>query len=479
MADQLITIKDFFYGGIAPSEYLTDNNSVSEMVGVNVHDQLGIITPQNELDNRYEQFTSSVVKILTIKGDLFMFEHNGDVWQGSTQMSDDYISLDDVIVYKDYVIGAGGEDVGRKPTGDMTDWSDLDDTWFNIPNSGEGEFTLTEIDGELYVGIDNKVYYIYENLLGNIVYDTEPKLVLSDGYIITDMRAYNGDLLILCRKKDVGARLYRWDTFSERPVDIQNVYDLSSDEDDTLTFIAHEQPFFITSHSKIYYYTGGSIQFYKDIPFNYKTKGWRENFYVTNFKKNAQLNFNGFSLVGYGSQYDKINDPQMGVFTFSSRVTSSSPVITFDYFPDCDQSIVYNHKNITAIGMDDDDRVLIAWKNQLNEYGVDRINHSDRYEYSYLVTGLIDLQDRINHKSFKVEIPYRKMEGNANIMVSYSINYQLFKTLEMVKDEDRFIFYSKNRIVDAVNLKIRIDFIVDNNANNFPEIESIVLNPNI
>ena len=77
-----------------------------------------------------------------------------------------------------------------------------------------------------------------------------------------------------------------------------------------------------------------------------------------------------------------------------------------------------------------------------------------------------------------VEIPYRKMEGNANITVSYSINYQSYEVLEMTKDEDRFVFISKDRIEKASNLKIRIDFIVDNNLNNYPEIESIVLNPN-
>lgn len=108
-----------------------------------------------------------------------------------------------------------------------------------------------------------------------------------------------------------------------------------------------------------------------------------------------------------------------------------------------------------------------------SNYGVDKIDYSNKYASAYLETRLINI-DRGNQKDFTVDINYRLLPTSTNVVIKYKVNHEsTWKTMTTTIDTDRHLISADAAIPGANVIQFRFEFTVS--VNTAPEVESITI----
>jgi len=484
-----ISIENINLGGLSVSEYQGTKNSVYRAIGIDLHSNPGLmqVMPKTQLQQPViisGKFSSPIVKILRIDGDIFLFEQDGNVWEDGVNL-ENINSVSDVEKYKDYVyfVSEDGDDLGRKSWPGSSDWSDYDNTWQDISNDYTDGGVLLKYARELFIGSGNSIHLIDEDQ--NF---TKDFFSIDDGYTIKDMIGYGSDILILARQEDGNCKIFKWNQTTTDYSSSDVLYDYSGNNGSSLCFIRTDNNVYVLdSLGKVYYYNGFQLRYVRDFPVRYENKDFRDTFRRIIAPKNAQFNFNGMAMIGFSVPNSTL-DYSSGIMTFGQNISGEPNVFThafvptyaaFDVSPDEVIEPSGNSFEVTAAAVVDDDEIWVAWDRGYNvntsgRYGVDNIKiDASKYE-SALIETLIYTIDRRAEKTLNVEIHYRNLPEGTNVTITGIKNQDTEYVLATEHDDIRKTIKTTDSLDDASTFQLRFNFVTS--SGEAVDIEKIDIN---
>lgn len=461
-----IQIKNINQGGIADSDYLGSVNSVSEIVGLNIHDESGIIKLNQRLAKVAD--TSSPVDAL-IKaiapcsdGDTYFFGANGKIWRraGTTW------TLEATAVpaagsagvlaakeYKGYIYYAMQSRLGRWQIG--TAWSTRNDNWATFTNTDADFHPMQIVNLVLYIGDRNFVAQVDDHVFSANALDiASPLRVSALGKLGTD-------LLIgtYVSSNVVETEILRWNTWS----DSFSVQD-TVPEVGINAFLMTDNRVIVSAGTKgnLYIYNGQQLEEYKQI------KGtWGDSTNKAIVMPNAVLNFHGLPLFGLSKQSGA--GVKNGVYSFG-RTNANYPFVLSLDFPSSNGQL--QDLTIGAIA-GNGDSFYVSWQHtgDTTTYGVDYLDLENKYASGYMTTRL-SLYDRIILSTYGIlTVPYRTLPSGTAITIAHARNHGAFVTANSSNDVDRKLVETDEDTGDASVFQCRVT--LTGSVNLTPEIEML------
>lgn len=450
----IIQFKDIFKGGLADSKYVGVANSMAEMVGLDIHSEPGIIKVNQALaKDSGATVTEAIAKIVTASdGSSYLFSSgSGKIWKrtagGAYSLA--HTNTDganvDADEYEGYIYYASATKLGRFQIGGA--WTD---TWATFTN-GDTDFHPMKVkNGILYIGDGDLIAQVDAGVFTADALDLpKPHRVKCLGEVYTDL-LIGTYISANCNLVSI----FRWDTWS-----------ISWTVDDVVPEIGLNAVLPLDNYAviqagtkgRIYIYNGSQLELFKRIPGD-----WSDT-------NKALVNPNAAAVFDrplFGLSNSSGNPAPQGVYSFGSYSSNYPKILNLEYVISQGVTAGVSVGAMANIG----DNILVAWNVGAN-YGVDKIDWSNKYNGAYLKTRLIAI-DRELGKDFRVMIPYRSIPTGTSLTVKYYENYASSPTtLTMTQDTDRKILYGEAKIPKANTLQLEVIF--NTSANNAPEIESL------
>lgn len=468
---QRIQIKNINKGGIADSDYMGGADSVADMVGLDIHSEVGVIKVNQALTKESGTTIDDFVKtgVECSDGNTYLFgSTNGKVWkrtsagvyslEATVSPSAGAIGILDSYEYQGYIYYATQNRLGRWQIG--TAWSTRNDNWGTFLNGDVDWHPMWELNLVLYIGDGNLIAQVDAGVFSDDALD----LPFPANTRIKCLGEMGTDLLIgtYINSYVIKTRIYRWNTWS--------VSFTSSDwipEVGINSFLATDNFIIVNAGTKgnLYLYDGTNLDPYKQI------KGsWSGTTNKAQVHPNARLNFNGLPLFGVSNISG--NPCTLGVYSLG-RANRNYP-----YVLNCEQGLSNGHLTNVEIGaiIGAGDIYLVTWKDTTTGtvYGVDKLDLRLKYPYAYLTTRVI-MVDRMTLLNYKtIEVAYRSLPALTGFTLSAKVNHGTMNPVavgDVKNDTDRKIFTSEVDINDASTVQVKVAFITSFNL--APEVEMV------
>lgn len=460
-----IQIKNINQGGIADSDYLGALNSVSECVGINIHDESGIMKLNQRLA-RVDDSASAVdclVKAIVSAstGDRYFFGENGKIWKKTSAGTWSLVrtaspgagtaGILSAREYQGYIYYAMESRLGRF---DLA--STWDDNYATFTNTDATYHPMAEVNQVLYVGDKNFVAQVDAGTFSANALDLKAPLRVSAlGTFTTDLLIGTYVASNVCETE-----ILRWNTWS----DSYSVSD-SIPEVGINAFLSADNRAIVSAGTKgnLYIYNGQQLEEYKQI------KGtWGGSTNKAIVMPSAVFNFHGLPLFGLSKQTG--TGVQLGVYSFG-RTNANYPFVLNLEYP-ISTGNLYN-VTIGAI-QGSGDTFFVSWKDETTgtTYGVDELDLTTKYATGWIKTRL-SLFDRIKKSTYrKITVPYRTRPTGTDIDIHTSRDYGAMTEITDTADDTQRLFVQTNVDAgEAVAFQAMVE--LHGSVNLSPEIELI------
>ena len=462
MAKQNIQIKNINQGGIGDSDYFGAKNSVAEIVGINIHDESGIMKLNQrltEIDDSASAIDGLIKSIVPASnGNTYFFNSgNGKVWKRTSAgvwsllftaaPAAGAAGILSAREYQGYVYYAMQSRLGRFDLATETNA----DSWATFGVTDDTYHPMQEQNQVLYIGDGNQVAQVDAGTFSANALDIKTPLRISAlGKIRTD-------LLIgtYVASNVVGTEIFRWNTWS----DSFSVSD-PIPEVGVNAFLETDNRVVVSAGTKgnLYIYNGVQLEEYKQV------KGtWGDSTNKAIVHPNAVLNFHGLPLFGLSQQTG--TGVNLGVYSFG-RTNANYPYVLALEYPISTGSLTGIEIGALA---GNGDTFFVSWK-EGSTYGVDILDLSNKYASGYITTRT-SLFDRIVQSTYgKMHAAYRTLPSGTNIKFYKSRNYEaMTEVTDAVTDDKRKIRHTEVDAGEASAYKAKFELI--GSGNDSPEVE--------
>jgi len=468
MAKQQIVLNNFFQGGISDSQYVGVQNSLAEIVGLDLHSEPGITKVSQALTKISSTTIDDAVSCIVpcSDGKAYLFgKTTGKIWSLTTggvltlEATDGSASPGILFAeeYNGYIYYAAAAKLGKWQVG--TAWSTRNDTFATFTNANASYHPMFVKNGVLYIG-DGYLVAQVDDSTGSPVF-TADALDLPKKYVAQSLGEIDVDLVIGATTAStvVDTEVFRWNTYSSSFTNNDNAPEVGINAFlplDNVTVVQAGQ------RGNIYVYNGSQLEQFKRI------QGDWSNTNKAFVHGGAVANYLGRALFGLSKN---VGSPcNLGVYSFGGFANNYPKVLTLEYVL---STTHLTNIEVTAIALFGDD-ILVAWKdtNSGTSYGLDKVDWSNKYANAYLRTRVINL-DRANGKLFNVALAYRSMPTGCALTLKAAVNNGSFTNVELVQDVDRHLYSAKDALPLANTVRLEVGFTVS--GNNAPELESILI----
>ena len=464
MATNHIQIKNVNQGGIADSDYLGGLGSVAEIVGINIHDESGIMKLNQkltEIDDSASAIDALINAIVPASnGNTYFFGANGKVWKrtGAGVWSLLFTAAPaagaagvlSAREYQGYVYYAMQSRLGRFDLATETPAH----SWATFTNTDDTYHPMEEVNQVLYIGDANFVAQVDAGVFSANALDIKTPLRVSA------LGKQSTNLLIgtYVSSNVVGTEIFRWNTWSDS-------YSVSDEipEVGVNAFLATDNRTVVSCGTKgnLYFFNGTQLDEYKQI------KGtWGNSTNKAIVKTNAKLNFHGLPLFGLSQQTgDGVN---LGIYSFG-RTNANYPYILSLEYP-------ISTGNLTGIQIGaiagNGDSFYVSWYDTdgAGSYGVDYLDLTAKQASGYISTR-VSLFDRIVTSTYGVmSAAYRLLPSGTSVKIYANRNHAGFiEKTDTVVDTERLLVHTESDAGDANTFQGKFELVAS--GNDSPEIE--------
>lgn len=462
-------LQNINFGGWADSRMQGAENSVAELVGLDVHSDPGAIFAVPELSLKSLEVTGEIRAFVQIKSgsayEVFIFgDTTGKVYNrdNSGGYSDVGITLApsaggitvlDAIEYNGYIYYAMESRLGAWQIG--SSWASRNDDFLTFTNTNAEHHPLYVQNDTLYCGDGNLVACVDNSGTGYA-----DALDLPETYEVTTLSGIVNSLVIGTRRSG-GARIFEWDTVS---TSWNSEYGVNDDIVNSFLNIGGKNVAQVGNHGDLLVYNGEQWVSWKRVPKTATIWNMTDRIYIPH-RGASYLNGVLFFLVrnsqgttvtpgiwelrGHSSLYPEI---------FSCLYPIGTPTAIGANINPGDPS-----KNTLLIGHKDDDT---------GKYKIYELN-TNRYTDlgSYFTTMLINAS-RQKLKTIAIEIFYRSLPNGTNITIHKIVNNNIAEEVSMRIDTTRNMLLGDVVIPDCATLQLTIGLDTNGGAST-PIIEGI------
>lgn len=453
-------------GGIADSNYLGSKNSVADMIGFDIHSEVGVLKVNNRLVKESGSTVDDFIKAMVAcsDGSTYMFGSTGSkIWSRAFDATyaleataSPNSGIHGAIEYQGYIYYAFGTTrLGRWQLG--TAWSTRTDNWATFNNSSTYR-PMQILNAVLYIGDGNQVAQVDAGVFSANALDIDAK------YTVSCLGQMGTDLLLGTVTSDGSyAQIFRWNTWSvsftnSDPI-IGNAIWAFLPMDNSVMVIG--------SKGQIYLYDGSTLEPYKRIKGTWTFSNDAQVFY------NAVLNYNGLPLFGLSIGTGLTNAASEAIWSLG-RANRNYP-----YVLNCEVGTSLAKLVNTRIGamalpvITQGNGYLVSWWDTSNNtYGVDLLSATLKYSAANLTTRVI-MPDRMQLVNFGIiSAGWRTKPANTGFTFSTKKNNGTMTALsagEHIDDTQRNVTYSKVDINEANTLQVNVAVTVS--GTNAPELE--------
>lgn len=463
-----IEIKNINQGGIADSDYVGNENSVAEAVGLDIHSESGVIKVNQKLTKESGAFVDDFVKasVPCSDGNSYHFgSTNGKIWkrtsggtwslEATASPSAGNVGILDAMEYQGYIYYAMQSRLGRWQIG--TAWSTRNDSWATFTNTDADWHPMKIVNLVLYIGDKNYVAQVDAGTFSANALDIASPLR------IKSLGRLNTDLLIGTFVSDNvnSTEVIRWNTWS-----VSFSYSDPIPETGVNSFLDTDNNVIVNAGTKgsLYFYNGSSLEEYKKVKGVYTgtAKGY--------VHPNAKFNFNGMPLFGFSNVSG--NPANQGVYSLNRTNRNYPFVLNLEYAISTNN---LSNIEIGAICPVSSDQFTVSWKdtNDGTSYGVDILDLTAKATLAYFVTRVI-MADRAKLLNYGlVDACYRTLPENTNITVQKKLNAETsFGTAITTKDDTkRLLKATQVDLNDATRGQLKVALVASGNT--APEVEVV------
>lgn len=475
MANQ-ITIKDINLGGISDSMYQGQANSVTELVGFDIHSEPGILKHNQRLTKDSGVLVDDLVKrILSCSdGNAYFFgSTNGKVWrrtsagtwslEATVSPAAGTVGIIDAYEYQGYIYYATQSRLGRVAVGAPTAWAGRNDNFAIFTNTDANFHPMTEVNQVLYIGDAKYLAQVDAGVFSANALDIQsPLRIKSLGKMLTDIL-----LGTFVNVYNVVTQIFRWNTWSDS-------YSVGDDipEIGVNCFLRTDNYTLVNAGTKgnIYLYNGSQLDNFKRIAGNWT--GSNEAL----IHPNASCNMFGLPLWGLSNVSG--NPAKQGIYSLGGYDRNYPKVLNLEWLISTGNSSNIEIGAVEMFGT----ILFVSWKDTTvgTVYGVDKVDLTAKVASAYFVARMINVS-RDQKKTLKGYIGYRSLPNDATIKVYYKKNYEVTSPVwteaTTQVDTDRKIVTILEALPDAntIEVKIESNSATGANVNNAPEIEVVEL----
>lgn len=459
-----IEIKDVNLGGISDSMYQGGQNSVAEMVGLDIHSEPGVIKVNQALTEDTGGVVDEFCKVgvACSDGNTYLFGASGGIFkrtsagtwtdEGTIAPGAGAAAVLGAAEHKGYIYYATQSHIGRWQIG--TAWSTRTESWANFTNTDDTYHPMREINEILFIGDAHFVAQIDNGTFSANALD------IAQPHRISALGRDGTDLLIgtITSANVVKSKIYRWNTWSVSFTVADELPEVGIN-----AFLDMDNASLISAGTKgmIYEFNGSQAVPYGRIQGIF-TKGTTDKCVVNPY---SVLNFDGTPLFGVSQSSG--NAVKYGLYSLARYSANYPRVFNVDYLASPAKEIDMEYGAIIGAG----DVFVVAWKDGAS-VGVDVLDTANKFSGAYLKTRVVSL-DREKKSNFGVGYGfYRSLPASTDIVLKYIKNHNDTEiTMNTTNDVDRLMVYSEENVEEAVTVQYKAEFTVNNN--DAPEVEAL------
>lgn len=458
-----IQIRDINFGGIADSDYVGSKNSVSELIGLDVHSEPGVIKLNqalSEVDTSAAAIDQKITAIVAASnGTTYFFGASGKIWSIAS-------GIWSLVRTASPAAGTAGILSAREYQGKIyyamqsrLGQFDMASTWNdNFATFGVTDIAyhpMEEVNLVLYIGDGNQVAQV-----DGVTFSANA-LDLSAPHRVSALGILGTDLLIgtYVSSNVVATAVFRWNTWSDSfsvsdPIPEVGIY----------AFLKTDNIIMVAAGTKgnIYTYNGTTLNLEKTIKGNWSSTN-KATVWV-----NAVLNFHGKPLFGLSQSTG--TGVNLGVYSFA-RTNASYPYVLALEYP-------ISTGNLTGIQVNamagNGDTFYVSWYDSAGSgsYGVDQLDLSNKYASGWFTTR-ISLFDRVLKSTYgQLKVPYRTLPANTSIDIYYAKDHgTMTQDANTEIDTDRLMVQTGADAGEAVAFQAKV--VLNGNDNDSPEVEML------
>lgn len=460
------------WGGKADSKFSGIEGSFAEAVGIDGHSTPGLLKVSQKFTKNSGTTVTELCKVAIVCSNGYHFwfsSSSGNIW---ARKSDGTWSLAYTTVpaggstagcsgameLNGYIYWATARNLHRISITNADDsWASAEPNWqtFDIKDADfhpmAVQYSLT--GRHLFIGDGNQIAEV--NALGTF---NSKVLDLNTPYRVKTMIPYDIDLLIgTYITNDINkTEIIRWDTIATS----WNTSD-PIEEVGINAFIRDDNYVYANAGKagNIYYYDGEKLLPFKKIPGEYSSSAYGEIY------PNSVANYQGIPIFGFSNGSG--NPAKQGIYRLGSYSRDYRKVLDLSYVISQNKVADIEIGAILVAGSD----IYVSWKDGTN-YGIDKIDYSNKYTSAYLETMMLFQGDREKVKTLqKISAYYNSLPASTGIVFSYSINGASYVEMTPITNTLLNEIYSKLSIGEIGSIQFKIAFTVS--ANNAPTVEAI------
>lgn len=487
-----IYVGKFNLGGLSDSKFAGQANSLAKMVGVNVHDEAGIMSANQKMTkvsgSTVDEFCQEGVSCSD--GNKYFFSRtSGKVWKveqdGTTTLVHTTVptggeaGCTGARQYRNHIYWATENYLHRIDVADTADWNtNAEENWAEFDNGDTDFHPMAERNLTLFIGDGNYVAQVrYNSESLDDIFSPEA-LDLASQYRVSALGVLGTNLLVgtYIAESVNECAVFRFNTFSPSFSNQVNIT-----ENGVFAFITTENMVFIAAgySGSIYAYNGEQADFYRKFPVSAdNSKRCKVNpASVAIFKGNL-------ALIGLSNVSG--NPADSGIYSIGRR-TRAYPLIMNLEFPlslrDDNGYPIVQDLEIGAILVAGTD-IFASWKytgGDTDIFGIDKLDYTAKVEKAYVETMRLTSVDdrgeahRVSLSTYtQYDLAYYQLPEDTDIVLKYKKHYQdVWQTdIDLRKDTDRIIKTGVHGIQADV-LEYRIELLSSGNIT--PKFEELVI----
>lgn len=469
-----IEIKNLNLGGIADSDYLGAENSVAEMVGLDIHSEGGVIKVNQKLTKDSGSTVDDFVKakVSCSDGNTYHFgSTNGKIWKrtsGGTWSLEATASpaagaagILDAEEYQGYIYYAMQNRLGRWQLG--TAWSTRNDNWATFTTGDADWHPMKKVNLVLYIGDGNLVAQVDAGTFSANALDIAAPLR------IKCLGRMNTDLLIgtYVASNVIETELIRWNTWSVSFSTSDPIPEVGVN-----AFLDTDNNVIVNAGTKgnLYFYNGTSLEEYKQV------KGVYTGSAKAYVHPNAKFNFNGMPLFGFSNVSG--NPANQGVYSLARTNRNYPFVLNLEYAISTGNLSGVEIGSICPVSAD---QFLVSWKDTTGgtTYGVDLLDLTAKATVAYFVTRVIQAERTSLLNYGLVHSCYRLLPTGTSVEVRKKVNADttFSDAIASKVDARRMLVATSVDINDATRGQVKVNLVASGNT--APELEVVEIGVNI
>ncbi|MDE2026116.1 MAG: hypothetical protein KGJ07_06485 [Patescibacteria group bacterium] len=470
-----IVIENIFLGGIADSTYVGLKNSVTSIVGFDIHSVPGALLVAQQMTLESGAPTDDLYKILPCSdGNIYLFgKTNGKVYKnasgtytllGTVSPAAGSAGILDAIEFNNNIYYFMQSRVGE--------WTFA--SAFSTRNDSKFTFSVTNstyhpsiiVNDVLYIGDGTNIAQIDTSdvFTGNALVLSSPQIICSLGRQVTDLLIGT----IISNSVPI-SHVFRWDTWS-----ISYTNDYPVPEVGVNCFIqAGDTDVQIQAglSGNIYALVSSVFKLIKQVPSNFPTVYSPSAQANANYPAVAVLN--GVPLFGMSNVTG--NPGYQGVYAYGSHASNYPKVLSLPYPISTGNLSNVTVWSLAVVGL----TLYISWKDTTSGtvYGVDKLDYSNKFTSAFFETRLIKFSRIFLDIYSKVVVNYQTLPASCDIKIYQNSDwagYVQYTGSDIYTDSDRTQVVG-NLQPRAKSIMFKIEPVVS--GNNAPIIEDVIVLP--